>query len=68
MGVWRSHHSIGNILGTLIASAYVDRSWGLSFALPAAIIFGLGILTFFFLVPHPRAVGCREPDHTGLKV
>jgi hypothetical protein len=24
----------------------------------------LGVLLFFFLVPDPRAVGCRVPDHT----
>ena len=64
MGIWRAHHSIGNILGTVIASAFVDISWGLSFAVPAAIIIGLGVLLFFFLVPDPRAVGCRVPDHS----
>ena len=68
MGIWRAHHSVGNILGTIIASAFVDESWGLSFAVPAAIIVGLGILLFFFLVPDPRAVGCRVPDHTGESV
>ena len=68
MGIWRAHHSVGNILGTIIASAFVDESWGLSFAVPAAIIVGLGILLFLFLVPDPRAVGCPEPDHTGDRV
>ena len=65
MGIWRAHHSVGNILGTIIASAFVDESWGLSFTVPATIIAGLGILLFFFLVPDPRAVGCPEPDHIG---
>ena len=32
MGIWRSHHSIGNIAGSLIAGAFVEYSWGLSFA------------------------------------
>ena len=65
MGIWRAHHSVGNILGTIIASAFVDESWGLSFAVPATIIAGLGILLFFFLVPAPRAVGYPEPYHIG---
>lgn len=65
MGIWRSHHSIGNIAGSLIAGAFVEDSWGLSFAVPASIIFLLGILLFFFLVPDPRGVGCPVPDHTG---
>ena len=63
MGIWRAHHSVGNIMGTLIAGAFVDQDWGLSFAVPAAILAGIGILTFFFLVPDPRAVGCPTPVH-----
>lgn len=63
MGIWRSHHSIGNIAGSLIAGAFVEYSWGLSFAVPAVIIFSLGLLTFAFLVPDPRAVGCPVPVH-----
>nr|CAH0105951.1 unnamed protein product [Daphnia galeata] len=63
MGIWRSHHSIGNIAGSLIAGAFVEYSWGLSFAVPAVIIFSLGLLTFTFLVPDPRAVGCPVPVH-----
>ncbi len=66
MGIWRSQHSVGNILGTLIAAAFIEYSWGLSFAVPAAIIGGIGILLFLFLVPDPRAVDCPIPDHTGL--
>lgn len=65
MGIWRSHHSIGNIIGTLIAGAFVEEAWGLSFVVPAAIIFGLGLFLFLFLVPDPRAVGCDVPEHAG---
>ena len=64
MGIWRAHHSIGNIAGSLIAGAFVEDSWGLSFAVPAAIIIGLGLLLFILLVPDPRAVGCPVPEHT----
>ena len=68
MGIWRAHHSIGNILGTVIASAFVDVDWALSFVVPASILAGLGVIVFFFLVPDPRAVGCPEPDHSGESV
>ena len=51
MGVWNSHTSVGNILGALIAAAFVNYNWGLSFIVPALIIGGLGILVFFLLVP-----------------
>lgn len=26
MGVWRSHHSVGNIFGTLLAAVFVERN------------------------------------------
>ena len=68
MGIWRSHHSIGNIFGTILASAFVEYNWGLSFAVPAAVIIGFGILLFLFMVPDPRAVGCQVPDHSGKAV
>ena len=51
MGIWNSHTSVGNILGSLIAGAFVNDNWGLSFIVPGAIIAAMGILIFFFLVP-----------------
>ncbi|CAE5980448.1 unnamed protein product [Arabidopsis arenosa] len=34
MGVWNSHTSVGNILGSVIASSVLDFGWGWSFVLP----------------------------------
>ena len=57
MGIWNAHTSLGNILGGLIASAflkeyYVERGyWVWSFFYPALIIFGMAVIVFFFLVP-----------------
>uniref|UniRef100_A0A671UFK8 Glucose-6-phosphate exchanger SLC37A2 n=1 Tax=Sparus aurata TaxID=8175 RepID=A0A671UFK8_SPAAU len=50
MGVWNSHTSVGNILGSLIAGVYVSSAWGMSFIVPGLIIASTGILCFFFLV------------------
>lgn len=50
MGVWNSHTSVGNILGSLIAGVYVSSDWGMSFIVPGLIIASTGILCFFFLV------------------
>uniref|UniRef100_A0A8C7ZU28 Glucose-6-phosphate exchanger SLC37A2 n=1 Tax=Oryzias sinensis TaxID=183150 RepID=A0A8C7ZU28_9TELE len=50
MGVWNSHTSVGNILGSLIAGAFVSSAWGMSFIVPGLIITSTGILCFFFLV------------------
>lgn len=62
MGIWNSHTSVGNILGSLISGAFVHDNWGLSFIIPGAIIAVMGILTFIFLVPRPEDVGCPNPN------
>ncbi|BFZ25540.1 hypothetical protein BsWGS_28579 [Bradybaena similaris] len=64
MGIWNAHTSIGNILGSFIAGAFVEKAWGLSFVVPGVIIGVIGVLVFLFLVPDPADVGCRSPDHT----
>ncbi|CAL8365203.1 unnamed protein product [Lota lota] len=63
MGVWNSHTSVGNILGSLIAGAFVSTAWGLSFIVPGLIIISTGILCFFFLVEKPEDVNCVPPQH-----
>lgn len=64
-GIWNSHTSVGNILGSLIAGHYVEDDWGMSFILPGAIIGVMGFVIFLFLVTDPRSVGCSPPDHHG---
>uniref|UniRef100_A0A673XLJ7 Glucose-6-phosphate exchanger SLC37A2 n=1 Tax=Salmo trutta TaxID=8032 RepID=A0A673XLJ7_SALTR len=65
MGVWNSHTSVGNILGSLIAGVFVSSAWGMSFIVPGIIIASTGILCFFFLVEKPEDVGCSPPQHHG---
>ena len=62
MGLWNSHTSLGNILGSLIAGAFVTENWGLSFTVPGIIIAGVGFLNFFFLVPKPSEADLPESD------
>lgn len=50
MGIWNSHTSVGNILGSLIAGVWVDEQWGLSFVVPGIITAVMGLVTFFFLI------------------
>uniref|UniRef100_A0A8C4VJ58 Solute carrier family 37 member 1 n=1 Tax=Gopherus evgoodei TaxID=1825980 RepID=A0A8C4VJ58_9SAUR len=52
MGIWNSHTSVGNILGSLIAGYWVSTCWGLSFVVPGVIIACLGIVCFLFLIEH----------------
>ncbi|NXP77376.1 G6PT3 protein, partial [Ramphastos sulfuratus] len=63
MGIWNSHTSVGNILGSLIAGVWVSSAWGLSFIVPGIIIAAVGIICFFFLVEYPEDVGCSPPLH-----
>lgn len=50
-GLWNSHTNVGNILGAVIAGAFVDYNWGLSFIVPGVIIGVVGFLNFLYLVP-----------------
>ncbi|KAK3568840.1 hypothetical protein QTP86_017953 [Hemibagrus guttatus] len=54
MGLWNSHTSVGNILGSLIAAHYVSSNWGMSFIVPGIIIAVMGIICFLFLIEHPN--------------
>lgn len=66
-GIWNSHTSLGNILGTLIAAFYVESDWGLSFMVPGAIMGVLGFIIFLFLAPNPIDVGCIPPGPYGYR-
>uniref|UniRef100_A0A665W6E2 Solute carrier family 37 member 1 n=1 Tax=Echeneis naucrates TaxID=173247 RepID=A0A665W6E2_ECHNA len=50
MGLWNSHTSVGNILGSLIAGYWVSSNWGLSFIVPGLIIGAMGLICFLFLI------------------
>lgn len=65
MGLWNSHTSLGNILGSLIAGAFVNYNWGLSFTVPGMIIAVVGFLLFLFMVPKPSDVGLAENTNRG---
>ncbi|KAK2492419.1 hypothetical protein MC885_002568 [Smutsia gigantea] len=65
MGVWNSHTSVGNILGSLLAGVWVNEQWGLSFVVPGAITAAMGIVTFLFLIEYPEDVDCTPPQHHG---
>ena len=60
MGIWNIHVPLGNILGALIAGAFVETNWGLSFIVPGIIIASLAIVVYLFLIPHPKYVKLDE--------
>lgn len=59
-GIWNSHTSIGNILGSLIAGHYLDTDWSMSFIVPALIMGVCALILFLFLVETPDIVGIGE--------
>ncbi|XP_078089217.1 glucose-6-phosphate exchanger SLC37A1-like isoform X2 [Mustelus asterias] len=58
MGIWNSHTSVGNILGSLIAGYWVSSCWGMSFVVPGLIVALMGVICFLFLIEHPQDVKC----------
>lgn len=61
-GIWNSHTSLGNIMGTLIAAHYVESDWANSFMVPALAMGIVGFIMFLFLVDSPDIVGCQEQE------
>ncbi|KAG6414224.1 hypothetical protein SASPL_126942 [Salvia splendens] len=61
MGVWNSHTSVGNIIGSVVASSVLGFGWGWSFLLPGFLIMALAIFIYLFLVVHPEIVGFEVP-------
>ncbi|KAK9497250.1 hypothetical protein O3M35_004605 [Rhynocoris fuscipes] len=61
-GIWNSHTSLGNAIGTLMASAYLETDWGLSFIVPGMVIAIVGFINFLFLVEKPEDIGFIPPN------
>ncbi|KAJ9688830.1 hypothetical protein PVL29_014467 [Vitis rotundifolia] len=57
MGLWNSHTSVGNIVGSVVSSAVLEFGWGWSFVLPGILIIITGIFVFMFLVVNPEDLG-----------
>lgn len=61
MGIWNSHTSVGNIIGSVVASGVLEFGWGWSFILPGCLVILVGILVFLFLVASPEDLGFQSP-------
>ncbi|KAL1324664.1 hypothetical protein AAHE18_13G106800 [Arachis hypogaea] len=72
MGIWNAHTSVGNITGSLIASAMLCNGWGWSFVVPGLMMAFVGLMVFFLLPVAPESVGvsreedeCNSPKKSG---
>lgn len=61
MGVWSSHTSVGNVVGSVVASSVLGFGWGWAFVLPGMLIVIVSVLVFMFLVVGPENVGLELP-------
>lgn len=61
MGVWNSHTSVGNIIGSVVASGMLEHGWGWSFVLPGILVILVGVLIFLSLVVAPEDLGFESP-------
>lgn len=57
MGIWNSHTSVGNIVGSLVASAVLVFGWGWSFVVPGILMFVVAAFVYSFLVVQPECIG-----------
>ncbi|KAK1324576.1 putative glycerol-3-phosphate transporter 1 [Acorus calamus] len=67
MGIWNAHTSVGNILGSLIASAMLNYGWGWSFVVPGLLIVAFGVVVFLFLPVSPELVGIGNERGGGVE-
>ncbi|CAI5458054.1 unnamed protein product [Closterium sp. Yama58-4] len=61
LGVWNAHTSVGNILGSLIASSALASGWGWAFLVPGFSIMAGALVMFLFLAPEPETIGLESP-------
>ncbi|KAF8412412.1 hypothetical protein HHK36_000376 [Tetracentron sinense] len=62
MGIWNAHTSVGNISGSLIASALLKYGWGWSFVVPGLLIAFVGLVVFLLLPVNPESVGADKEE------
>ncbi|XP_076957032.1 putative glycerol-3-phosphate transporter 5 [Bidens hawaiensis] len=61
MGVWNSHTSVGNIVGSVVASSVLGFGWGWAFVVPGVIIIVMSGFVYSFLVVSPESNGLELP-------
>lgn len=65
MGIWNAHTSVGNIMGSVMASILLPPfcGWGWAFIVPGMVMAFAGILVFVYLVPQPSDIPGLAPAY-----
>ena len=50
-GIWNWHGSVGTILGSIVAGAFIETDWSFSFIVPGIICMVMAVVVLLFLVP-----------------
>ncbi|XAR66135.1 Glycerol-3-phosphate-transporting ATPase [Bertholletia excelsa] len=66
MGIWNAHTSVGNITGSLVASALLNYGWGWSMVVPGMMIAFMGMVVFLLLPVSPESVGANGDEDNDL--
>ncbi|KAM7537381.1 hypothetical protein Aperf_G00000061630 [Anoplocephala perfoliata] len=53
MGIWNAHTNVGNVLGSILAGAFVNYQWGASFLVPGFLLIAGAYVVYLVLVDHP---------------
>ncbi|KAK9273420.1 hypothetical protein L1049_018230 [Liquidambar formosana] len=62
MGICNAHTSVGNITGSLVASALLQYGWGWSFVVPGLMIAFVGLMVFLLLPVSPQSIGADKDE------
>ncbi|KAK9665673.1 hypothetical protein RND81_14G128000 [Saponaria officinalis] len=70
MGIWNPHTSVGNIVGSLMASSLLKYGWGWSMFVPGIVVGFAGLVVFTFLPISPLSCGmhmCEDDPNSPKK-
>jgi MFS transporter, OPA family, solute carrier family 37 (glycerol-3-phosphate transporter), member 3 len=68
VGLWATCNNFGNIAGIQLAAYLMDNvfnnKWQYLMVVASALGFIICIVTFFFLIPHPKQIGISVEEMT----
>jgi sugar phosphate permease len=67
IGWWASSAALGDVIGSQIykniSGTDASEQWGVGFFISGAMVFSIGLCSFFFLVEKPENVGLKVSEN-----